>query len=96
MDATTRIGVNVQTVAERVLNVTGTAPEEALGSPNRGGTMKTLREPAARLLDLLSRRLKSRRKGPHDNPKGFTLHSDRGRGSFDRDRTAEDRSDAGD
>jgi hypothetical protein len=80
------------------LNVTGTAPEEAVGAaPIEGGTMKTtLREPTARLLDLLSRRLKRRRKGSHDNPKGFTLHADRGRGSFLRNRTAEDRSDLGD
>lgn len=56
----------------------------------------TLRDPTARLLDLLSRRLKRRRKGSHDNPKGFTLHADRGRGSFLRNRTAEDRSDLGD
>ena len=52
----------------------------------------TLRDPTARLLDLLSRRLKPRRDGSHEDPKGFTLHSDRGRGSFLRDRTAEDRS----
>jgi len=54
----------------------------------------TLRDPTARLLDLLSRRLKRRRKGSHD--KGFTLHADRGRGSFLRNRIAEDRSDLAD
>lgn len=56
----------------------------------------TLRDPTARLLDLLSRRLKPRRKGSHEAPKGFTLHADRGRGSFQRHRTAEDRSDLAD
>lgn len=35
-DAMTAFGVGVQTVAERVENVTGTAPEEALSSPYRG------------------------------------------------------------
>jgi hypothetical protein len=52
----------------------------------------TLRDPTARLLDLLSHRLKSRRGGSREDPQGFTLHSDRGRGSFLRHRTAEDRS----
>ena len=35
-DAMTAFGVGVQTVAERVLDVTGTSPEEAVGSPYRG------------------------------------------------------------
>jgi hypothetical protein len=52
----------------------------------------TLHDPAARLLDLLSRRLKPRRTSGPEDPKGFTLHSDRGRGSFLRNRTAEDHS----
>jgi hypothetical protein len=52
----------------------------------------TLRDPTARLLDLLSRRMKPRQEGSHQDPTGFTLHSDRGRGSFLRHRTAEDRS----
>ena len=53
----------------------------------------TLRDPTARLLDdLLSRRLKPRREGSREHPRGFTLHSDRGRGTFFRNRTAGDRS----
>lgn len=52
----------------------------------------TLRDPTAQLLDLLSRRLKPRRNGSHEGSMGFTLQADRGRGSFLRDRTAQDRS----
>lgn len=53
----------------------------------------TLRDPTARLLDLLSDRLKRRALSLVPGaPKGFTLHSDRGRGMFLRNRTAGDRS----
>lgn len=58
----------------------------------------TLRDPTARLLNLLSRRPASRRLGHGSDVdlRGFTLRSDRGRGSFLRHRTAEDRSDLAD
>jgi hypothetical protein len=53
----------------------------------------TLRDPTARLLGLLSRRLEPRiRYESPGDPAGFTLHSDRGRGSFLRHRTTGDRS----
>jgi hypothetical protein len=52
-----------------------------------------LQDPAARLRELLSHKLSRRiRSGSPEDPKGFTLHSDRGRGSFLRHRKAEDRS----
>lgn len=52
-----------------------------------------LKDPAARLREILSHRLKSRlRSGSNEGPRGFTLQSDRGRGSFLRSRKAEDRS----
>ena len=53
----------------------------------------TLRDPTARLLEALSHHLRPRERNASPRvPNGFTLHSDRGRGSFQRDRTAEDRS----
>jgi hypothetical protein len=73
----------------------GPLPKRPWAAPrSREGTMNTtLRDPTARLLDdLLSRRPKPRRKGSHEDPKGFTLFSDRGRGSFLRDRNSGDRS----
>jgi hypothetical protein len=53
----------------------------------------TLRDPTARLLEALSHRLRPRMQNASARvPNGFTLHSDRGRGTFLRDRTSGDRS----
>lgn len=53
----------------------------------------TMRDPTARLMESLSHRLKPHtRNAPPRVPTGFTLHSDRGRGSFLRARTSGDRS----
>lgn len=54
----------------------------------------TLRDPTARLLESLSHRLRPRTRNASPRvPNGFTLRSDRGRGTFLRDRTSGDRSD---
>ena len=53
----------------------------------------TLQDPTARLREALSHQLRPRMRTASPRvPNGFTLHSDRGRGSFLRDRTSSDRS----